>query len=79
MLRIIVWLLAIVGAGMGTVTFIEMQVLADSAPQQAAGAAMAVAWAVLPYVVARACDRIAVIWRERTDLKQVRIEPAAQL
>lgn len=31
---------------------------ATSAPQQAAGAAMAAAWAIIPYVFARACDEL---------------------
>jgi hypothetical protein len=65
MVRIFLWLLPIGGALAGALTFVEMYYLADSAPQQAAGAAMAATWAILPYVVARAGDRIAVIWAER--------------
>ena len=31
---------------------------AESAPQQAAGAAMAIGWALIPYVLARSCREV---------------------
>jgi hypothetical protein len=64
MLRILLWVIAIVGVGVGAVTFVQGLVLADSAPQQAAQSAMALAFAVLPYVLARSVDQIVAIRRE---------------
>lgn len=46
--------LAAVGAFIGGFEFFSAMTKAQSAPQQAAGAAMALCWAVLPYVLARA-------------------------
>jgi hypothetical protein len=55
--RIILWIVTILGALVG---FAQMMMLesATGAPQQAAGAAMAVASAVIPYVFARAVEKI---------------------
>ncbi|MDM7987255.1 MAG: hypothetical protein QUS13_07980 [Smithella sp.] len=55
--RIILWVITILGALMG---FAQLMMLesATGAPQQAAGAAMAVASAVVPYVFARAVEKI---------------------
>lgn len=50
----IVYLLPALGAIIGGVEFLFGFAQARSAPQQGASAAMAVAWAVLPYVFARA-------------------------
>ena len=66
MLRIGLWILTIVGVGLGAVTFIDGFLLADSAPQQAAQSAMALTFAILPYILARAVDHIVTIRRERT-------------
>lgn len=41
-------------ATLGAITFVLFGVFASSAPQQAAGAAMAIALAVIPYCFARA-------------------------
>lgn len=48
------WALALLSAGFGMLELIFTMVRAESAPQQAAGAAMAVAFAVIPYCIARA-------------------------
>lgn len=50
----IFYLLPALGAVIGGLEFVSGFAAARSAPQQAASAAMAVAWAVLPYVFARA-------------------------
>ncbi len=52
------YLLAFIGALIGALDFIGTMGAAESAPQQAAGAAMAMAWAVLPYVCARAMEKM---------------------
>jgi hypothetical protein len=43
----------------GGIRLIEGLIVADSAPQQAAAAAMAVAFAVIPYCAARAIQELA--------------------
>lgn len=48
------YILPILGALLGGLEFLSTMAQASSAPQQAAGAAMAVAAAVLPYVLVRA-------------------------
>lgn len=47
------YILPVLGAVLGGQHFLQTLVMAESAPQQAAGAAMAVAYAFLPYVFAR--------------------------
>ncbi len=44
----------LVGAAMGGVEFVLIMKHAQSAPQQAGGGAMALCWAIIPYVFARA-------------------------
>jgi hypothetical protein len=51
------YILTIIGTLIGG-TILLFTLLADSAPQQGAGAAMAVAWAVIPYCFARAVEKI---------------------
>lgn len=53
------WILTILGVFAGAVTFIDAMFTANGTPQQAAGAAMAVAMAVLPYCLARAMSELA--------------------
>lgn len=48
------WVIAIIGAGIGIVELSITEFTATSAPQQAAGAALSVAWTVIPYCLARA-------------------------
>jgi hypothetical protein len=52
------YLFAFAGALIGALDFIGMIGIAESAPQQAAAAAMAMAWAVIPYVLARALEKM---------------------
>lgn len=49
-----IWIMPIIGALMGSLTFLATLGLADSAPKEAAGYAMAMALAVIPYVLAKA-------------------------
>lgn len=55
----IAYILVLIGAAFGGFEFLNMYAYADSAPQQAAGAAMAIAWVVLPYGFARAIEKLA--------------------
>lgn len=54
-LIMVAWGLCLVSSLLGFVTFLDA-VSADSAPKQAAGAALAVASAAVPYVIARALE-----------------------
>jgi hypothetical protein len=54
----IVWTIAMIGAVVGGVDLLLVVRLQDTAPQQAVVAAMSVGWAVVPYVIARACDEL---------------------
>jgi formate/nitrite transporter FocA (FNT family) len=56
-----IWLITILGALFGALLFAQSFTSANGAPQQAAGAAMACAAAVLPYVFARAIEKISQI------------------
>lgn len=58
-MMILIWLLVLLGAGLGGLELYDVVRTATGAPQQAAGAAMAMALAVIPYVVARAIMAIA--------------------
>lgn len=51
------WILSLCGAGFGAVTILDLS-RAESAPQQAAIAAMAAAFAIVPYVWARALGEL---------------------
>lgn len=53
----ICWVLSACGALMGAFTFMEIWIQ-TGAPQQAAVAAMAIGWAVIPYCLARAVSEI---------------------
>ena len=57
-IRQILWALALVGSMIGGLEFVAALQSANGALQQAAGAGMALAWAVLPYVFARSADEI---------------------
>ena len=52
------WIITLIGSGLGILTLIGTLMGASSAPQQAAGAAIAVAFAVIPYCAARAISEI---------------------
>ena len=53
----VLWVLTIFGSVIGGLTFISTM-NADSAPKQAAGAAISIAWAALPYMCARAFSEL---------------------
>jgi hypothetical protein len=53
-----VWILPLLGSIIAGFQFLDSLLEAKSAPQQAAGAAMAICWAVLPYVFARAAESL---------------------
>jgi hypothetical protein len=51
----VLWVLVILGVAAGTIQFVEVLTsMSISAPQQAAGGAMAVEYAILPYCFVRA-------------------------
>jgi hypothetical protein len=52
------WVIAIVGAVFGGLQLFSSMMSATGAPQQAAGAAMGAAMAIIPYVIARAVDEL---------------------
>jgi hypothetical protein len=53
-----IWILPLLGSLVAGLQFFDSLISATSAPQQAAGAAMAMGWAVLPYVFARAAEEL---------------------
>jgi hypothetical protein len=60
------WAVSLLAAVAGGYELVETTMRATSAPQQAAGAALAVAIAVIPYVFTRCLDAIvASSWRDR--------------
>lgn len=52
------YIFVLIGALIGGWELLNTFAFAESAPQQGAGAAMALAWAVLPYIFARACEKV---------------------
>lgn len=52
------WKVSIVCSVIGFMQGVVMVFAADSAPQQAAGAAMGMAWAVIPYCICRAIQQL---------------------
>jgi hypothetical protein len=67
----VLWVLVILGVAAGTLQFIEVLTSTSiSAPQQAAGGAMAVAFAILPYCFVRAIQFMAESPSER-ELKRL--------
>ncbi len=54
----IFWIITIIGSGLGLLILIATLMGASGAPQEAAGAAIAVAFAVIPYCVARAVSEM---------------------
>jgi len=57
-MRNILWILTLLGALGGGLTLLGVTFSANGAPQQAAGAAMAAALAVIPYCLARAFSEL---------------------
>jgi hypothetical protein len=54
------WVITILG-GIVASLFFAIAVASDSAPKEAAGAALALGWVVIPYCIARACTEIVAI------------------
>lgn len=52
------WLATLAGSTVGLFILAATVVFSDSAPQQAAGAALAVGCAAIPYVFSRACESL---------------------
>jgi len=52
------WIITIIGAVLGTLTLLGTLFGSNGAPQEAAGAAIAVAFTVIPYCLARAISEI---------------------
>lgn len=52
------WIITIIGAILGGLTLIGTIIGSSGAPQEAAGAAIAVAFTVIPYCLARAISEI---------------------
>lgn len=50
------WVVTALGAGLGALTLLATLAMSTGAPQQAAGAAIALAFAVIPYVFTRALE-----------------------
>jgi hypothetical protein len=57
-ISILFWVISILGSALGVLTLISTLKSATGAPQEAAGAAMAISFAVIPYCVARAVSEI---------------------
>lgn len=64
------WLLPIIGAILGSLTFLATMASASSAPQEAAGNAMAIALAVIPYVLVRGIYFMSET-REQVDMRRI--------
>jgi len=67
---IFVWIVVLVGAFAAVVDFFTALSNATGAPQQAAGAAMALAWVVIPYCAARAITEIAAHSSRKTSMAE---------
>jgi hypothetical protein len=59
-----VWILPLLGSLFAGFQFLDALLSPMSAPQQAAAAAMALCWAVPPYVFARAVEGLVSAWRK---------------
>lgn len=57
-MRFLLWIPVLAGALLGLLQIFETHATADSAPQQAAGFCMALAYAVVPYVLVRAIEKM---------------------
>jgi magnesium-transporting ATPase (P-type) len=54
----ICWLFTIIGVLIGTYVFVVTLTKSNGAPQEAAGAAIALCFVVIPYVLARAVEKL---------------------
>ena len=57
-MREFLWVVSLVGAVLGLFSLVTDLPRAEGAPQQAAGAALAIAFAAIPYVLARSWEEI---------------------
>jgi hypothetical protein len=55
---IILWIISVLSSVYGAIEFIISMSAAQSAPQQAAGAAMCLCYVIIPYCIARAVSSI---------------------
>jgi len=70
------WVLTIIGAVLGGEVLFATFASAKGAPQEAAGAALAVALVVLPYCFARACSEFSALRRrQRAEWRRMTTEP----
>lgn len=76
--RRLLWALVILGVLAGGFVLFATLTIAKGAPQEAAGAAVAVALAVLPYCLARAADGLAAISAESKTARSVRPMPLVE-
>jgi hypothetical protein len=54
----IFWIITLFGSGLGVLMLLATLFFSDGAPQEAAGAAISVAFAVIPYCLARAISEM---------------------
>ncbi|HQP50264.1 MAG TPA: hypothetical protein PKX12_16180 [Spirochaetota bacterium] len=54
----VLWILTIVFSVIGALLFVGVLSSANGAPQEAAGAAMALCFSVIPYVISRAVSEL---------------------
>lgn len=71
-MMILLYLIVLAGCAFGGMQFVLVLGAAESAPQQAAGAAMALGWAILPYVAVRAIDRMVASHRQAQTVELLR-------
>jgi hypothetical protein len=57
-MKMICWFLSIISSLIGAIVAVALIGWANGAPQQAAGAAIGIAWAVIPYCIARAVSEL---------------------
>lgn len=63
-MRVALWFLTVVGALLAGFDLVSTLPKAESAPQQAAVAAQSAAFAIVPYVLARAWSELVALHRE---------------
>ena len=71
--RFAIWLPTFVGACLALIQMQEVSDLAKSAPQQGAGASMAVAYVVIPYCMSRALSEVGAATALERFVKTIRL------
>jgi hypothetical protein len=69
----VLWMIALLSAAAGGFELFNTMALAKSAPQQAAGAGMALAYAVIPYIAVRAIEGMMTSTWRRDVLKVLQV------